>query len=136
MSVTPTPPARAPRHVLIVEDDPTTSLVLSEFLAAYGYRISVASNGPEGIAKFANEQPDLALVDVLLPRKNGFEACHEMKMFTAHGRTTPVLLMSAVYRDTRHATEYARSLTADGFLLKPFDLDVLLERVRALIGEA
>jgi DNA-binding response OmpR family regulator len=125
-----------PRHVLIVEDDVVTALVLSEFLSAYGYRISVAKNGPEGVEKFTSERPDLAIVDVLLPRKNGFETCYEMKSFTAHGAETPVLLMSAVYRNTKHATEYARTLWADGFLQKPFDLDTLLERVRVLIGEA
>jgi DNA-binding response OmpR family regulator len=124
------------RHVLIVEDDTVTALVLSEFLAAHGYRISVATHGVEGLAKFESELPDLALVDVLLPRKNGFETCFEMKQFTAHGRHTPVILMSAVYRDLQHAIEYAHSLAAEGFLQKPFDLDLLLEQVQSLIGEA
>ncbi len=124
------------RHVLIVEDDGITALVLSEFLGAHGYRISVAKHGVEGLEKFTKDLPDLAIVDVLLPRKNGFETCFEMKQFTEHGRKTPVLLMSAVYRDTEFANQYARSLWAEGFLQKPFDLDELLERVRGLIGEA
>jgi DNA-binding response OmpR family regulator len=121
------------KHVLIVEDDQVTALVLSEFLTAHGYRTTIARNGPEGAAKFESERPDLALVDVLLPRKNGFETCFEMKQ-TEHGRGTPVVLMSAVYRAT-HAKEYARSLHAEGFLRKPFDLDVLLEQVKQLVGD-
>jgi DNA-binding response OmpR family regulator len=129
-----TQPGKAPAtpHVLIVEDDEVTALVLSEFLAAHGYRTTVAKNGPDGVARFLDERPDLALVDVLLPRKNGFQACFEMKR-SDHGKRTPVVLMSAVYRDPERADEYARSLSADAFLLKPFDLDVLLRRVRVWI---
>jgi DNA-binding response OmpR family regulator len=122
-----------PRHVLIVEDDRVTALILSEFLAAHGYRTSVATNGHEGVEQFMADPPDLALVDALLPRKNGFQACFEMK-HSAHGRHTPVMLMSAVYRNLDNAAAHAHGVKAEGFLFKPFDLDVLLERVQALVG--
>ncbi|MDB4957168.1 MAG: two-component response regulator [Myxococcales bacterium] len=124
---------RAPRHVLIVEDDRVTALVLSEFLAAQGYRTSVATSGPDGLSQFVSGKPDLALVDALLPRMNGFHACYEMKS-TDHGSHTPVVLMSAVYRSTE-ATARAHGVKAAGFLMKPFDLDVLLSHVHQLVGE-
>src|SRR5689334_11153760 len=61
------------RHVLIVEDDHVTALVISEYLRAHGYRTSVARSGLEAIAMFLLDVPDLALVDVQLPRKDGFQ---------------------------------------------------------------
>jgi len=125
---------REPRHVLIIEDDRITALVLSEFLSAYGYRTSVATNGEDGVVRFLMERPDLALVDALLPRKNGFQACFEMKA-SEHGRYTPVVMMSAVYKNTETAVERAQGVNAEGFLMKPFDLDVLLERVHELVGD-
>lgn len=123
----------AGRHVLIVEDDEITALVLSEYLAAHGYRTTVASNGPDGISKFIALEPDLALVDVLLPKRDGFEVCFVMKA-CEHGRHAPIMLMSAIYRDAEQAETYARGLLAAGFLKKPFDLDVLVARVHELIG--
>jgi len=125
--------ARQPRHVLIIEDDRVTALVMSEFLSSHGYRTSVATNGQDGVDQFLAQRPDLALVDVALPKKNGFQACLEIKG-SEHGKTTPVMMMSAVYRNLETAGARATSVEAEGFLLKPFDLDVLLECVHTLVG--
>lgn len=124
---------RTAQHVLIVEDDEMTALVISEYLASYGYRVSIARNGADGVTKFMADPPNLALVDVLLPRKDGFEVCFAIK---AHqqGKRVPVVLMSAVYRDVEEAQRYAQGMLAAGFLKKPFDLDLLVERVHELIG--
>ena len=121
------------RHVLIVEDDEITALVISEYLAACGYRTTVAHNGTEGISKFMTLEPDMALVDVLLPKKDGFDVCFVMKA-CEHGKKAPVMLMSAIYRDAEEAETYARGLSAAGFIKKPFDLDQLVSRVHDLIG--
>lgn len=124
---------RPGKHVLIVEDDDMTALVLSEYLASYGYRVTVARTGDEAVLKFHADPPDLALVDVLLPRRDGFEVCFAIKA-DEYGKRVPVVLMSAVYRDVEEAERYAQGLLAAGFLKKPFDLDVLVERVHQLIG--
>jgi DNA-binding response OmpR family regulator len=124
---------RGAQHVLIVEDDEMTALVMSEYLASFGYRVTVARNGSEGVTKFLADPPDLALVDVLLPRKDGFEVCFAIKA-NEHGKRVPVVLMSAVYRDVDEAQRYAEGLLAAGFMKKPFDLDLLIERVHELIG--
>lgn len=121
------------RHILIVEDDEMTALVISEYLISFGYRTSIARNGNEGVAKFINEEPDLALVDVLLPKRDGFDVCFVMKA-SEHGKRAPVVLMSAVYRDVDEAETYAKGLLAAAFWQKPFDLDLLVERVQKLIG--
>jgi len=122
------------KKILVVEDDPVNLQILSDFLSAHGYDTRGATTGPEGIESFRRERPDLMLVDVQLPRKNGFEVCFEVKR-SPEGRDTPVLLMSAVYTDREHAERYAHDgLHADGYLLKPFDLADLLARVRGLLG--
>jgi DNA-binding response OmpR family regulator len=121
------------KKILVVEDDPVNLQILSDFLGAHGYDICAAVNGPDGVASFHRERPDLMLIDVQLPRKNGFEVCSEVKR-SAVGAHTRVLLMSAVYTDREHSDRYAAPGLADGYLLKPFDLAELLARVRGLIG--
>lgn len=122
------------KKILVVEDDAVSQRMLRDYLEAHGYQTSVASTGPEGLTRFQFDQPDLMIVDVALPLKNGFELCFEVKR-TDHGRVMPLLLMSAVYRDAVDAERYARDdLHAQGWLSKPFDLRTLLERVETLIG--
>ena len=115
------------KKILVVEDDPVNQTILLDFLAANGYETVGASSGPEGLERFEGDAPDLLLVDIQLPRKNGFELLREIKG-RPEGRATPILLMSAVYTDKDH--------TADGYLTKPFDLALLLSQVRHLLGEA
>ena len=123
------------KKILVVEDDPVNQMILSDFLAANGYETVAASSGPEGIEKFDRDAPDLCLVDVQLPRKNGFELVREIKSRPA-GKTTPVLLMSAVYTDRDQSNRTVQLGTlADGYLSKPFDLVYLLSQVRQLLGE-
>jgi len=69
----------AVKKILVVEDDPVNQMILSDFLAANGYETIAASSGPEGIERFERDKPDLLLVDVQLPRKNGFELVREIK---------------------------------------------------------
>jgi DNA-binding response OmpR family regulator len=120
------------KKILVVEDDPVNLQILSEFLAANGYHTLGALNGPEGVASFWRERPDLMLIDVQLPRKNGFEVCWEVKR-TAEGAHMPVLLMSAVYTPRDQLDRFAAPSLAEGYLAKPFDLTELLSRVRGLL---
>ena len=122
------------KKILVVEDDPVNQMILADFLAANGYVTVGASSGPEGIERFDADAPDLCLVDVQLPRKNGFELVREIK---SRGKQTPVLLMSAVYSDRDQTNRTAQLGTlADGYLSKPFDLVHLLAQVRQLLGDA
>lgn len=123
------------KKILVVEDDPVNQMILVDFLAANGYELVAAASGPEGIELFEHELPDLMLVDVQLPRKNGFEVVREIKS-TPAGRGTPMLLMSAVYSDRDQTTRIEKlGSLADGYLSKPFDLVQLLAQVRQLLGE-
>ena len=124
------------KKILVVEDDPVNQMILSDFLAANGYDTVAASTGPEGIERFESEAPDLLLVDIQLPRKNGFELLREIKGRPT-GKATPILLMSAVYNDRDQSNRTVQLGTlADGYLAKPFDLVELLAQVRQLLGEA
>ena len=124
------------KKILVVEDDPVNQMILSDFLAANGYETIAASSGPEGIERFEHDAPDLLLVDVQLPRKNGFELVREIKS-RPDGKSTPILLMSAVYNDRDQSSRTVQLGThADGYLSKPFDLVHLLSQVRQLLGEA
>jgi CheY-like chemotaxis protein len=121
------------KKILVVEDDPVNQMILMDFLAANGYQTIAANTGPEGIEQYDRTAPDLCLVDVQLPRKNGFELVREIK---SRGTATPVLLMSAVYNDSDQSSRTVQIGTlADGYLTKPFDLVHLLEQVRQLLGE-
>ncbi len=123
------------KKILVVEDDPVNSMILADFLAANGYETVAASSGPEGIERFERDVPDLMLVDIQLPRQNGFEVCREIKS-RPKGKTTPILLMSAVYNDRDQTNRTVQLGTiADGYLSKPFDLVHLLAQVRELLGE-
>jgi CheY-like chemotaxis protein len=122
------------KKILVVEDDPINQMILTDFLAANGYQTVAASTGPEGIERYDRDLPDLCLVDIQLPRKNGFELVREIR---SRGKTTPVLLMSAVYNEPDQSSRTIQLGTlADGYLTKPFDLVQLLAQVRQLLGEA
>jgi len=123
------------KKILIIEDDPVNQMILADFLAANGYATVAASSGPEGIERFERDVPDLLLVDVQLPRKNGFELVRELKA-TPQGQATPILMMSAVYSDRDQSDRTLQlGALADGYLSKPFDLVHLLAQVRQLLGE-
>jgi two-component system, sensor histidine kinase len=128
-------PSPTVKKILVVEDDPVNQMILADFLAANGYQTVAASSGPEGIERFDRDAPDLLLVDVQLPRKNGFELVREIKSRPT-GKSTPILLMSAVYNDRDQSSRTIQLGTlADGYLTKPFDLVELLATVRRLLGE-
>ncbi len=123
------------KKILVVEDDPVNQMILSDFLAANGYHTFAAASGPEGLERFERDAPDLLLVDIQLPRKNGFELLREIKS-RPEGKATPILLMSAVYNDRDQSSRTIQLGTlADGYLTKPFDLVHLLAQVRQLLGE-
>lgn len=109
-----------------------TALVISEYLSAHGYRTTVAANGLDGVESFRTDCPDLVLCDALLPRVNGFDTCAAMR-HSPSGESVPIVMMSAYYRSHRQAMDQVPGLDVDGFLVKPFDLDILLDRVHSLL---
>jgi DNA-binding response OmpR family regulator len=120
------------KKILIAEDDPLSARALADYLSAHGYDTLVARTGQQAIERFSADRPDMLLLDVQLPLKNGFEVCFAVRQSS---RDVPILLMSAVYTDTTHAEPYAvQGLGAQGYVVKPFSMRQMLKRVQDLIG--
>jgi CheY-like chemotaxis protein/two-component sensor histidine kinase len=111
--------------VLIVEDDPKTRELLRFCLSREGFRVEEACDGQEALAKAQALQPALVTLDVLLPKKDGWEVLRELKE-NASTRDIPVMIVSIV-----DEPEQGFSLGASEYLLKPFDRDDLLNRLRS-----
>jgi len=117
-------------HILIVDDNPQNVELLEAYLAALKCRVSNASDGIEAIAAVQQMQPDLILLDVMMPRLSGFEVCQRLKSDPAT-REIPILMVTALNEvgDVERGAEAG----TDDFLSKPFNKVELLTRVRSLL---
>jgi two-component system alkaline phosphatase synthesis response regulator PhoP len=115
-------------RVLLVEDEPGLVLTLSDLLASEGYAVESAGDGPTGLRRAVSEQFDLIILDIMLPGKNGFEVCRELRQ---QGRDVAVLMLTAKTQLTDRVV--GLKLGADDYLAKPFEPPELLARVEALL---
>lgn len=121
--------ARSAR-VLVIEDDPAVADLLGRIVSRAGYEVAVAADGPAAFAAIAQQDPDVILLDVMLPGMNGFDICRRLKQ-ESRTRLTPVVLVTGLRdREQRIAGVEAG---ADDFLTKPIDSEELLARVRSLV---
>ena len=114
-------------RILIVEDDNMLAKVIGDNLRFAGYEISAASDGHEAVARLRTFQPDLVLLDLMLPDRSGFDLCGVLRQ----GGRTPVVILSA--RAQKADKLRGLKLGADDYLTKPFDLDELLARIQAVL---
>jgi two-component system alkaline phosphatase synthesis response regulator PhoP len=115
-------------RILLVEDEPGLVLTLSDLLAAEGYTVESATDGPSGLKKALSEPYDLAILDVMLPGKNGFEVCRELRQ---QGKDLAVLMLTAKTQLVDRVV--GLKLGADDYLTKPFEPPELLARIEALL---
>jgi CheY-like chemotaxis protein len=118
--------------ILIAEDEPDIRELVAFTLRFAGYEVVTAANGEEAVQLAARELPDMALMDVRMPRMTGYDACRMMKS-DPELRDIPVVFLSAKGQDTEIATGMAAG--AEEYLLKPFAPDQLTERVRAILNK-
>jgi DNA-binding response OmpR family regulator len=119
-----------PRKIVMIEDSKAASTVLKEVLASEGYTVLHAGDGVAGLALARREKPDLILLDLLLPKLNGYEVCNAL-MRDSLTRHTPVLIISTL--DTSESIEKAKQCGARNFMKKPYNLDDLLLEIKRLL---
>ncbi len=115
-------------RILLVEDEPDAAMMLAKGLREEAYAVDLAADGEQALALAHASDYDLVILDVMLPRKNGFEVCRELR---SSGSAVPVLMLTA--RDAVEDRVTGLDSGADDYLPKPFDFDELLARVRALL---
>src|SRR5258706_4253349 len=118
-----------PTTILIVDDEPSGRETLAALLHAQGYQLSFAAGGADALAQAAKLQPDLILLDVMMPEINGFEVCRCLRADPAIAEVSIVLITAL---DDRAARLEGIEAGADDFVTKPFDRIELRARIRAI----
>jgi two-component system alkaline phosphatase synthesis response regulator PhoP len=119
------------QRILLIEDEPTLSLLLCERLEREGYSVTACKDGEQGLTEAIGGAFSLLLLDIMLPGRNGFAVCHELRR---HGMNVPVLMLTA-RGDVKDRVKGLK-LGADDYLGKPFEVAELLARIEALLRRA
>ncbi|MBL7130856.1 MAG: response regulator [Candidatus Omnitrophica bacterium] len=119
------------KKILVVEDDLVTQRVLSARLEINGYEVIAARDGEEGLRKARSENPDLVMLDLMLPKMTGYEVCRMLK-FDDKYKKIPIIILSSL--DQQDEREKAVQAGADAYFIKPFDLELLLVKIKDFIG--
>src|SRR6516162_1760432 len=114
--------------ILVIEDDEVIRMTLGDRLKSEGYAVDFAADGDEGVRKATRTGFDLIILDIMLPRKNGFDVCRDIRMA---GSVVPILMLTA--RGQTIDKVVALKIGADDYLTKPFDAMELAARVEALL---
>ena len=116
------------KKILIVEDEDKIRRIIKTFLEKKSFKIIEVSDGKDAVDVFLTEKPDLVILDVMLPHKNGFYICKEIREFG----NTPVLMLTAKTQELDEINSF--QFGADDYLRKPFSLEVLLVRINKLLN--
>lgn len=116
--------------ILIADDEPNILISLEFLMKREGYEVRLARDGQEAIDAILTHRPDLVLLDVMMPRKSGFDVCQEVRA-TESVRDTRILMLTAKGRDTDVAKGLA--LGANAYMTKPFSTRELVEKVREML---
>src|SRR2546423_15212380 len=115
-------------RILLVEDEPGLVLTLTDLLTAEGYAVDTAVDGDAGLTKAAASKFDLVVLDVMLPKKTGYDVCRELRQ---NGVDTAILMLTAKTQVVDRVV--GLKLGADDYLTKPFDPAELVARIEALL---
>ncbi|MBA7651427.1 Alkaline phosphatase synthesis transcriptional regulatory protein PhoP [subsurface metagenome] len=126
-----------PGKILVVDDDPDILEALTMILESQGYQVVSARDGVEGLATLKAEKPDLMILDLLMPKMDGFAVCKELQdPRWSKYRDIPILILTSVREDAsrrRYELETGLELDVDDYVEKPVSPDILLQRVERLI---
>jgi DNA-binding response OmpR family regulator len=125
-------PPTQERKILIVDDEPHVIRSLTFVLEKEGYNVSSATNGEEAMAKVQESKPRLILLDVMMPKKNGYEVCQEVKNNSSLSDIHVIMLTAKGQEADR---EKGMSAGADEFMTKPFSLKAVVDKVKEILGD-
>lgn len=114
-------------HVLVVDDNHDNANIIRDYLQARGYPITVAYGGEEALEIYERERPSIVLLDVMMPGRDGWEVCREIKQNSETGHTVRVIMVTALHDWTNK--RQAIQTGADDFVEKPFELSKLAATV-------
>ena len=121
------------KRILVVEDNPRILLVIQRRLESAGYSVITAQEGPRGLEMAKSERPDLILLDLTLPKLDGFEVCRLLKRDPAYSQI-PIIMLTA--RTEANDVGSGLRCGADHYMTKPFDHAVLLGQMANLLAKA
>ena len=116
--------------ILVVDDSPTQQKLVAAALTKSGYRVLTADDGDEALEVVARERPAIVVLDVVMPRKNGFQVCRQLKS-AVETRDIKVLLLTSKGNESDRF--WGLKQGADAYLTKPFEDDQLIAHIRQLI---
>ena len=119
------------KKILLVDDEENIVTVVEARLEGNGYDVITAYDGQEALAKARNEHPDLIILDVMLPKIDGFKVCRMLKSDEKF-KHIPIILLSARTQDSD--VEVGKQQGADAYITKPFQQEILLGKVRELLA--
>jgi len=122
------------KKILLVDDDADFVEAIKLILESKSYDVTVANDGEEGLKKVQTEQPNLIILDVMMPEMDGYEVCAKLKS-DPRFKDIPVLLLTAVgeaISTTKYTKEMGMKIEADDYIPKPVELNELVERVENL----
>ena len=123
-------PPQGAKRVLLVDDDPEIIDAIRYALEAKGFKIFIARDGNQGLAMAERENPDLVILDMMMPKRSGFLVLEKLR----RTRTVPVrVIMVTANEGSRHKA-YAEMLGVDDYIRKPFAMDKLVEAVQRLLA--
>lgn len=120
-----------PKNVLIVDDEPNIVLSLQFLMKKAGYNVRVARDGEEALAEIAKAPPDLVLLDVMMPKRDGFDVCQTVRG-NPSWQDVRIIMLTARGRDIER--EKGLALGADSYVTKPFSTKDVLAQVDELLG--
>lgn len=122
-------PDNAPKpRILVVDDEPDLIAVLRMGLHLEGFEVLEAADGAEGLRRAREDKPDLMLLDLMLPKMDGYQVCRALK-FDSRFKRMPIMILSA--RPGEQDRRLALEMGADDFIRKPYDLKDLVSRIRS-----
>jgi len=122
------------KKILIIDDEEDNLELEKARLEASGYKIIALESGDSAQTVATAEKPDLVLLDVMMPKKDGYKICQELKA-CASTRDIPVIVFTADYQGEHAVKRKAKEAGADDYILKPFDAKSLLAKIKSLIKQ-